>query len=158
MRVSALGVAVVSLASAVPCVAQQVVHTGQEIFSPTARQSLRQAADAWAGRGFTPIEEPHIGILNEHERDSLSVPTERGRQYVIQGMCDGDCGVLDFRVYNAADSLIAAYSQSDGHPYVQLLDPDSTSYRLEVIMARCSVPPCYYAVQVLKGKPRPSIH
>jgi hypothetical protein len=97
-----------------------------------------------------------LGILGVGERDSLALPLEQGGQYVVLGMCDEDCRALGLALFDQSGKPGEAESQADTHAFLQVAQAESATYRLEVFMKKCSTPPCYYGVQLLRKQVRPS--
>jgi hypothetical protein len=131
--------------------APAAVRAQQDYFLHVAQSVLRAAATSWTARGFAPIGELRIGTLGESERESVTVALERGWDYVVLGMCDEDCGDLDFHAFGPDGAQIAFDTRPNGRPVVRLTPPADGYYRLEVVMIECSTPPCYYGVQLLRA-------
>jgi hypothetical protein len=70
------------------------------------------------------------------------------RDYVIAGVCDGDCRDLDLVLYDENDNVIAADRDPDAEPVLTLRAGLNGRYYVEAVMVSCSVEPCFYAVQV----------
>ncbi|HEV8263777.1 MAG TPA: hypothetical protein VGQ06_02425 [Gemmatimonadales bacterium] len=148
---TALGIALeASLSSPAAAQAQQ------DYYAPRARVQMQRLAASWSPRGFAPVGDLRVGVLGEHERDSLAVEVESGLQYVVLGICDEDCGDIDFHLFDPAGKEIASEVKTGSRAVTWTTPATTGTHRLEVAMGRCSTPPCYYAVQLLRGPPAPS--
>lgn len=130
-----------------------VAHGQQEYFTARARDALERSSAPWRTRGFEPVGEIRVGALLEREKDSLNLELEPGWQYVALGMCDEDCGDLDFHLFDGADKQVGFDVASNARPIVQVTPTAAGAYRLQVVMGQCSAPPCFYGVQLLR-KPK----
>lgn len=127
----------------------------QDYYATRARVDMQRAAASWSSRGFAPVGDLRIGVLDERERDSLSVELQREVQFVVLGFCDEDCGDIDFHAFDPAGKEIAFEVRSGSRATMSMIPATTGAYRIEVVMGSCSTPPCYYAVQLLQGPPAP---
>lgn len=130
--------------------AQDATTAADTAFNPSARLLLQRAAAPWVARGFTGSAAPRFGALQQREADTVPLTLEPRRRYTVVGVCDEDCGDLDFVLFDDAGKAVAVDSRSDSHPAISVVPTTAATYRLRVLMVKCSTPPCYYAVQLLE--------
>jgi hypothetical protein len=80
-----------------------------------------------------------------------TVRLDAGREYVVLGSCDDDCGVLHLRVANETGYDLDADRGRGNAPLVRLSPPRSGEYRITVTMGACRVSPCRYSVALFRG-------
>ncbi len=117
---------------------------------------MQRLTTSWASRGFVRTGDLRVGVLGEGERDSLALELESGVQYVLLGICDEDCGDIDFHLFEPAGKEIAFETKTSSRAVLWVTPSIAGTHRLEVVMSRCGTPPCYYAVQLLRGPPAPA--
>jgi len=151
MRVVASAVGIVLLL-VVPAAAGAQNAAPSDYFGHIAQSKMQRLTAPWLARGFEPIGELRIGVLAQRDRDSLAVQLEQGRQYAALGVCDEDCGDIDLHLFDATEKEIAFEAAANSRSLLRVTSADGGAYRLEVVMMQCSTPPCYYAVQLLRGR------
>ena len=145
-------VTALALASGVPAGAE----AQQSYYAPRAEAQIQRLAASWASRGFVRTGDLRVGVLGERERDSLALELESGLQYVLLGICDEDCGDIDLHLFAPAGKEIAFEGKTSSRAVLWMTPLSAGAHRLEVVMLRCGTPPCYYAVQLLRGPPAPN--
>lgn len=88
------------------------------------------------------------GWLNRGETARHSVFLLRGSVFQADGTCDADCRDLDLVLRNSDGQVVAEDRDRDDVPIIRYDVRRSGSYRLEVVMYRCSANPCRYDVDV----------
>jgi hypothetical protein len=88
------------------------------------------------------------GVLNEEEAETFSVTLERGVAYSILGVCDNDCARLQLVLVTPANNELALDRNSENFPVLQFTPTVTMQYRIRVVMERCRMTPCWYAVGV----------
>jgi hypothetical protein len=112
---------------------------------------LRQlsAVDGVArNEGMQRLGNPLVGSLNANGTATLQVNLNAGRRYRLFGVCDNDCSDMDLRLIDPSGQTVAEDVETDDVPIVAHTAQRTGSYRVQVIMARCSVSPCRYGVSL----------
>jgi hypothetical protein len=114
-------------------------------------QYLAQAERRLHEAGYTEGES-QLGVLNTDETDSFTMTLERGVAYVFTGVCDPDCVELQLALY-APNGYEVESARSAGSAPILFIDPRETaSYRVQVVMSRCTTNPCRYGVGVFRKR------
>jgi hypothetical protein len=98
--------------------------------------------------GMARLGNPLVGSINANASTSLQVNLTAGRRYRLFGVCDNDCSDLDLRLVDPSGTTVAEDVDTDDVPIVAHTAQRSGSYRVQVIMARCSASPCRYGVSL----------
>ena len=140
MRLPVIALAAVGavLAFAAPAAAQPGVVTTQ----------LDSAASLMRNEGFTKQDEFVTGNLRQGEDSEFELQLEGGKNYIIVGVCDGDCTDLDMSLTTASGQDVDSDFEEDDVPMVTVEVPQGATYNLMVRMAACSVEPCGFGVGV----------
>lgn len=87
------------------------------------------------------------GSLNDDNTEWVVVNLLKGNTYYLLGVCDNDCSDLDLKLYHS-NTLISEDIASDDYPLVSVSPTADTQYRVQVVMAGCSLSPCRYGLAV----------
>lgn len=112
---------------------------------------LRQlsAVDGVArNEGMQRLGNPLVGSIAAGSSTTLQVNLNAGRRYRLFGVCDNDCTDMDLRLVDPSGQTVAEDVEADDVPIVAHTAQRTGSYRVQVIMARCSVSPCRYGVSL----------
>ena len=137
LALAALAAALVFAAPA-PVAAQRTVEQAQ----------LDSTAVLMRGRGYRPQDEFVHGSMNQGADEEFELSLEGGKEYVIVGFCDGDCTDVDLVLTSASGAEVDSDVAADDYPVVMVEPGRSGTYNLKVVMAACSVEPCFYGVGV----------
>jgi hypothetical protein len=75
---------------------------------------------------------------------------EAGYSYAFTGVCDDDCGDMDFALYDPDGRKVAEDTEPDDHPAVVVPFAKQGSYTVRATIPKCNAPVgCYWAVQAL---------
>jgi hypothetical protein len=96
--------------------------------------------------GYEQTHERSTGRLRNQESTTFRVWLQGGTQYSIRGTCDLDCADLDLELRSADGSLVDRDFQRNDVPVVSVRPAVPGYYNVRVVMARCSLEPCEYAV------------
>lgn len=88
------------------------------------------------------------GMLNEEESASFVVTLVGGVSYAILGVCDDDCVRLQLVLATPTNNDLALERNSESFPILQFTPTETTRYRIRVVMDRCRMNPCWYAVGI----------
>lgn len=97
--------------------------------------------------GFRQQDDFVTGSLAAGGGEDFEVSLEAGKEYAIVGFCDGDCTDLDL-VLTANGQQVDSDVAEDDYPVVEVTPNRNGTYNLRVVMAACSVEPCYFGVGV----------
>lgn len=112
---------------------------------------LERASEALGLLGYQQVGTALSGDLAEGSNTNLSITLEEGNVYAITAACDSDCGDIDLTLYSGSDEPIDTDIEVDDYPLVQVVVTQSGSFRVEVTMANCSAPTCFYGVGIFSG-------
>jgi hypothetical protein len=76
--------------------------------------------------------------------DTWTFPLERGKEYLIIGVCDNDCTDVDLAVKGGNGSVIVKDEEVDDTPVTRFRVTSSGRFTVEVTMADCSDEPCFF--------------
>jgi hypothetical protein len=98
--------------------------------------------------GFTMMDGVALlGSLRARTYEDKTMRLEAGRQYIVVGVCDDDCGDMDLIVSDAGGREITADREDDPMPIVAIVPERTGDYTFRVQMYECRVEPCAYFVQ-----------
>ena len=144
-----LAKAAVALVSAIGLVSSSA--WAQNPWQEQVNTELERAAEALGLLGYQPAGTPLSGDLAQGDKTDLSITLEEGNLYAITAACDADCGDIDLTLYSGNDELIDSDVETDDYPLVQVVVTQSGRFRVEVTMANCSAPTCFYGVGTFNG-------
>jgi len=123
----------------------------QQDDNPIVRQLVaRLAAPARTlqDSGFTMVEGVALlGSLRARTYEDKTLRLEAGRQYIVVGVCDDDCGDMDLNASDPSGQEIASDTEDDAMPVLAIVPERSGDYTFRVQMYDCAVEPCAYFVQ-----------
>lgn len=113
----------------------------------TVRRQLSQARELARERGYAETtNEPLMGHLNNGTQEEVGITLNEGRQYLMVGVCDGDCTDMDLTLTGMDGREMAKDVADDDTPVLEFTARATGNHRLRVTMAACSNEPCYYGV------------
>ncbi|HEX8395481.1 MAG TPA: hypothetical protein VF665_24230 [Longimicrobium sp.] len=116
---------------------------------PVVSQLLAAASELAGQRGYTPSStRPTTGRLNNGTQQDVNVTLNQGREYLVIGMCDRGCSDVDLQLFDASGTKVSEDVMDDDVPILEFRAASSGSYRMRVVMARCTTEPCAYGVSV----------
>ena len=122
-----------------------------QVPEPFARQLARQLAEADQVVGndnYQRAAGPFAGGVAEGERRSFNVTLRAGQDYRVVGVCDDQCGDLDLRGLDPNGETLDADLLHNAMPALSL-EPELTGqHTIEVAMAQCGAPRCWFAFNV----------
>lgn len=105
-----------------------------------------------ASRGYTGTGQRLIGSLFLDESERRAITLAPNGEYLVVGVCDGDCRILNLVLSNPNGDEIA-YDRQDGNaPFVTTSKARGGVYQVKVIMRGCRRAPCRYGVAVYGRK------
>lgn len=117
-------------------------------FERQVRQQLDNAAQKLGKDGFELTHQIHTGELRQDQQEEVRIELDRGRAYVVVGVCDNDCKDVDLKLFDPRGREIDSDVQRDDYPAVAV-EPDRTDkYTVRAIMATCTASPCRYGFGV----------
>jgi hypothetical protein len=118
----------------------------QDRWERVVRDQLRQVGSATEQRGYTMATDVYQGSLDDDESTNLTVNLERGKDYVMWGVCDQDCTDIDLVIYDSDGDEVDSDLESDDKPLLHVIPGRDGRYRIKVTMVTCSAEPCRYGV------------
>jgi hypothetical protein len=109
---------------------------------------LDSAVVLLGNEGYRKQDDFVTGSMDAGEEEEFELTLEAGKRYSIVGFCDGDCTDLDMALTTAAGEDVSEDFAADDYPVVEVTPRRNGTYNLRVVMAVCSVEPCYYGVGV----------
>lgn len=113
---------------------------GQDVLD----QLVEKTNEFFASKGFSPTGFVSNGALGAGESKTITVNLKGGSGYGVIGICDSDCGDLNFNLIDASGNETDNDVKDDDLPMV--VTADSGSYTLKVSMVKCKVAKCRYRV------------
>lgn len=111
---------------------------------------LARQAEGLAAQGYNHlIAGPVHARLNNGATGIHEMQVVGGNSYVLFGQCDNDCRDLDLKIYDPNGTLLMQDVAVDDHPTLEFKAYTSGRLRVEAIMARCNVNPCFYGLELL---------
>lgn len=117
-------------------------------FERQVRKQLSDAAQKLGKSGYELTHQIHTGDLKQNEDEDVTVQLDRGRSYVILGVCDADCKDVDLRLLNAGGREVDKDVERDDYPAVAVEVSRTERYTVRASMAACSAGPCRYGFGV----------
>lgn len=111
---------------------------------------IHDFGDRVADTGYRLIDDSKTGSLNSGASTTVTLTLVSGREYVIFGACDDDCGDLDLRLYDASGTEIDEDVEIDAVPVVTASASQGASFTVEVLMVECSSEPCFWGLGVFE--------
>jgi hypothetical protein len=118
----------------------------QDRWQQVVRDQLRQVGQATEQRGYSMTSEVFQGSLDDDESENFSVNLERGKDYVLWGVCDQDCTDVDLVIYDSDGDEVDSDLETDDKPLLHVVPSRDGRYRVKVTMVSCSAEPCRYGV------------
>lgn len=112
------------------------------------RRQLQAAGHRLEGSGYSMTHEIFTGSLNNGANEFVAVPLDIGMSYELIGTCDTDCSDLDLVLFDPDGNQVDSDVQLDDVPIVSVSPRRSGTYRVKVIMAKCTAEPCRYGIGV----------
>lgn len=113
---------------------------------PVVSGLIESATELAGSRGFTPSTRPVTGALNNGTQEDVEISLNAGREYLMFGMCDGDCTDLDLQLFDSSGNKLDEDVLEDDSPILEFRVPSAGNHRIRVVMASCSADPCAYGV------------
>jgi S1-C subfamily serine protease len=104
--------------------------------------------EADASKAYGPV----VSRSSQGTREVFPLNFEAGIRYVIFATCDHDCVDVDLVLRSPTGYVLAADSDADDHPNVEVVAESTGAYRLTVSMVSCSNNPCSFAIGVVQKK------
>jgi hypothetical protein len=117
-------------------------------FEKQVREQLARAARTLGKDGFDLTHTVHVGELRQNQEEDVTAELDRGRTYLIVGVCDNDCKDLDLRLLNASRQEIDRDIERDDYPAVGVEATRTEAFTVRAVMAACEKQPCRYGFGV----------
>ena len=117
------------------------------------RQQLERVAQTLPQEAHGQGHDRLVDMMNSGESTAFTLTLPAAASYALIGACDNDCTSLHLVLSNEAGNYeIAASRPANEPPVVHLSSKEATRYRIKVVMAACSVNPCWYGIAVYRIK------
>jgi hypothetical protein len=117
-------------------------------FEKQVREQLARAARTLGKDGFELTHTIHVGELRQNQEEDVTADLDRGRTYMIVGVCDADCKDLDLRLLNSTRDEIDRDVERDDYPAVGVEPAENAPFTVRAMMAVCEKAPCRYGFGV----------
>jgi hypothetical protein len=145
-RARLLSQSLACLLLAAPLLAQEPADRWQQ----GVRSAMLKADSLAHRRGYAPTDVRLSGSLFIDEAESRTLPLDRAGSYLVVGVCDEDCSVLNLVLSNPKGDEVSSYREAGNAPFVEATATAAGEYRLRVIMLGCRRAPCRYGVAVFR--------
>ena len=122
-----------------------------QVPDPFARELAQQLARAeivLSENGYFRAAGPFAGGLAQREARRFTLTLRAGQDYRVVGVCDQRCGDLELRLFDQNETTVGRAVLGLGVPTLDVRPATTGAHVVEVDMLRCSVAPCWYAVNV----------
>jgi hypothetical protein len=133
--------------------------TPQVSMTPAEREAFRTQTtklldDVGAERaeGHVPAEgvADQIVSMQPLQAHNFTVPMTAGTPYLIFGVCDGDCTVVDLALLDSTGREIKQDTDSGDFPVLDFTPTAAGPYTVRMTMAKCKLAPCYAGARVYR--------
>ena len=135
------GLALAAFVAAVPAAAQ-------DEWTQQVRRLLQTVGNTFESRGYSMTHNIFTGSLNQRATTFVTANLNIGTDYQIMGVCDTDCSDVDLELYDPGGSKIDSDVLDDDAPIVSVTPGKSGSYRIKVMMIKCTAEPCRYGIGI----------
>lgn len=143
MSVRAIMAAIALITLASPAVAQVPAPFAREL-----AHRLAQVDRVVANQTYQRAAGPFAGGLPQTQRQAFTVTLRAGQSYRIVGVCDARCRDLDLRVRDPHGELLDEDILRDRVPVLSVVPELTGAHTIEVDMAHCAAPRCWFAFNV----------
>ncbi len=140
-----------ALAAGLAAVLLLGAEAGAQVPDPYARnlaQRLARADDLVRAYGYSRAAGPFAGGLAQRETRRFPMTLRAGQDIRIVGVCEDRCRDLNISLYDANGYLVGQDNLPDALPVVEVRPRTTGVHEVEVTMARCLAPQCYFAFNV----------
>lgn len=118
----------------------------------TQTSSLLDQVGAERAEGHVPVEGvgDQIVAMQPLQAHNFTVPMTAGTPYLIFGVCDGDCTVVDIALLDGSGRQIKQDTDSGDFPVLDFTPTAAGSYTVRLTMAECKLAPCYAGARVYR--------
>jgi hypothetical protein len=135
------GLALAAFVAAVPAAAQ-------DEWTQQVRRLLQTVGNTFESRGYSMTHNIFTGSLNQRATTFVTANLNIGTDYQIMGVCDTDCSDVDLELYGPGGDKIDSDVLDDDAPIVSVTPSKSGSYRIKVMMIKCTAEPCRYGIGI----------
>jgi hypothetical protein len=105
---------------------------------------LQTAYDAVSDGSSFSLNNYVIGKLADGATDTWTFPLQRGKEYLILGVCDNDCADVDIVVKGLNGNVVVKDEDVDDNPVTRFRVTTSGRFTVEIGMADCKDDPCFF--------------
>jgi len=140
VRLRNLGV-LVALGALLP-----LTSSAQDQWETEVRAQLTMIEALVESEGYTRYGNVTVDSMRDDATDTFTVRLQGGHNYKIIGVCDTDCGDIDFVIYDEDGDKIDEDVSTDDVPIVSVSPRWDAKYELRVKMYDCTQNPCRYGI------------
>lgn len=140
------GLAAAAFAAALP--AAPATAQTPDPYARELAQKLAQAEADSADRGYARAAGPFAGAVGAGAQRRFDITLRAGQDYRFVGVCERRCRGLELRLRDAQGREIANGRQAGAAAAVRVRPAFTGRHAVEVEMARCAAPSCWFAFNV----------
>ena len=99
-------------------------------------------------KGYEVTHGITYGSLNDDEADSYDIDLDKGWDYKICAVCDGDCGDIDLCIFDDNGNQVDCDKQDDDLPILDVSPKYSAEFKLKIYMPECEIDPCKFSIMI----------
>ena len=118
----------------------------------TQTKSLLDEVGADRAEGHVSVDgvEDQIMAMQPLQAHNFPVPMTAGTPYLIFGVCDGDCTVVDLALVDSTGRVIKSDTDSGDVPVLDYTPTTAATYTVRMTMTACKLAPCYAGARVYR--------
>jgi hypothetical protein len=120
----------------------------QDEWTQQVQNLLARASDIAKSNGMSMTHNIFTGSLNRGATTYVTADLNFGKSYQMVGVCDNDCSDVDLEIYDPSGNKVASDVLDDDTPVVSLQPGKSGTYRIKVMMIKCSADPCRFGIGI----------
>jgi len=133
--------------------------TPQASMTPAEREAFRAETVSLLDKVGEDRAEGHVRVdgvedqvvaMQPLQAHNFTVPMTQGVSYLVFGVCDGDCTVVDLALVDGAGTVIKTDTDSRDFPVLDFTPTTTGDYKVRITMAECKLAPCYAGARVYR--------
>jgi hypothetical protein len=120
-------------------------QNSEDQWRANVERQLEQVSAKLRGQGFSKTN-TWVDSIPQGNQQYVEVTLRGHTSYGFVGVCDQDCGDIDFYLRDDQGNLIDSDTEPDDTPVVSVTPIYTGTFRLYIKMVRCSNAPCRWAI------------
>lgn len=145
MRLRHLGI-LVAVGALLP-----VTASAQDQWETEVRAQMTMIEALMETEGYTRYGNVTVDSMRDDATETFTVKLQGGYSYQIVGVCDTDCGDIDFWIYDDKGNKLDEDVSTDDVPIVSVSPRKYEEYQLRVKMYDCTQNPCRYGILQMRN-------